>query len=172
MSLTPSSVKLIVQIVAPWLRVKKHSPMKKLIKSSVIALSLFAASVSHAKPAKKLVTIVTSPEAQTQLMAMVLTFHAVQQGAEADILLCGTAGDMALKDAPEGVRAPQKLKDMNSQGLMSMILEKTSTTAEVCAIYLPNADLQADALMNGVTAVNPEVMAARLLAHDTRIMSF
>lgn len=146
--------------------------MKKLIKSSAIALSLFAASVAHAEPAQKLVTIVTSPEAQTQLMAMVLTFQAVQQGAEAHILLCGPAGDMALIDAPESVRAPQKPKDMSSQGLMSMILEKTSTTAEVCAIYLPNADLQADALIDGVTAANPEVMAARLLADGTRIMSF
>jgi len=117
--------------------------MKTLIKSCAIALSLFVASVATAAPAQKLVTIVTSPEAQTQLMAMVLTFQAVQQGAEAHILLCGPAGDMALKDAPDSVRAPQKPKDMSSQGLMSMILEKTSTTAEVCAIYLPNADLQA-----------------------------
>jgi len=146
--------------------------MKTLIKSCAIALSLFVASVATAAPAQKLVTIVTSPEAQTQLMAMVLTFQAVQQGAEAHILLCGPAGDMALKDAPDSVRAPQKPKDMSSQGLMSMILEKTSTTAEVCAIYLPNADLQADALIEGVTAANPEVMAARLLADDTRIMSF
>lgn len=146
--------------------------MKMLIKSSVLALSLLATSVTHAEPAQKLVTIVTSPEAQTQLMAMVLTFQAVQQGAEAHILLCGPAGDMALKDAPESVLAPQKPKDMSSQGLMSMILEKTSTTAEVCAIYLPNAGLQADALIDGVTAANPEVMAARLLADDTRIMSF
>lgn len=40
------------------------------------------------------------------------------------------------------------------------------------ALYLPNADLQADALIDGVSAANPEVMAARLLADDARIMSF
>lgn len=146
--------------------------MNTFIKSSAIVLSLFAATVATAAPGQKLVTIVTSPVAQTQLMAMVLTFQAVQQGAEAHILLCGPAGDMALKDAPDSVLAPQKPKDMSSQGLMSMILEKTSTTAEVCAIYLPNADLQADALIDGITAANPEVMAARLLADNTRIMSF
>jgi len=146
--------------------------MKSLTKSSAIALSLFAATVASAAPEQKLVTIVTSPEAQTQLMAMVLTFQAVQQGVEAHILLCGPAGDMALKDAPDSVRAAQKPKDMSPQGLMSMILEKTSTTAEVCALYLPNADLQADELIDGITAANPEVMAARLLADNTRIMSF
>lgn len=146
--------------------------MKTFIKISAFALSLLAATAAMATPANKLVTIVTSPDAQTQLMAMVLTFQAVQQGAEAHILLCGPAGDMALKDAPDSVRAPQKPKDMSSQGLMNMILEKTSATAEVCAIYLPNAGLQADALIEGITAANPEVMAARLLADDTRIMSF
>jgi len=146
--------------------------MKTFIKSSVMALSLFATTVAQAQPAEKLVTIVTSPEAQTQLMAMVLTFQAVRQGAQAHILLCGPAGDMALKDAPDSVLAPQKPRDMSSQGLMSIILEKTSTTAEVCAIYLPNAELQADALIEGVTAADPEEMAVRLLADNTRIMSF
>lgn len=146
--------------------------MNTFIKLSVIALGLFAATAATAVPRQKLVTIVTSPEAQTQLMAMVLTFQAVQQGAEAHILLCGPAGDMALKDAPDSVRAPQKPKDMSSQGLLSIILEKTSATAEVCAIYLPNAALQAEALIDGITAANPEVMAARLLADNTRIISF
>ncbi len=147
--------------------------MKFFVKYGAIALGLYVASVAYAAaPAQKLVTIVTSPDSQTQLMAMVLTFQAVQQGAEAHILLCGPAGDMALMDAPDSVRAPQKPKGMSSQGLMSMMLEKTSTTAEVCAIYLPNAELQADALIDGVTAANPEKMAARLLADDTRILSF
>ena len=146
--------------------------MKTFIKPTAVALGLFLASTVQAAPTQKLVTTVTSPEAQTQLMAKVLTFQAVQQGAEARILLCGPAGDMALKDAPDSVRAPQKPRDMSSQGLMRIILEKTSTTAEVCAIYLPNADLQADALIEGITAAYPEVMAARLLADNTRIISF
>ena len=84
--------------------------MKAFIKPTAVALGLFLASTVQAAPTQKLVTIVTSPEAQTQLMAMVLTFQAVQQGAEAHILLCGAAGDMALKDAPDSVRAPQKPK--------------------------------------------------------------
>lgn len=146
--------------------------MKKVINACVVALSLFIAPMTHSGTAQKLVTIVTSPEPQTQLMAMVLTFQAVQQGADAHILLCGPAGDMALKESPESVRILQKPRDMSSQGLMKMILDKTTTTAEVCAIYLPNANLKAEALINGITAANPEKMAARLLAEDTRIMSF
>jgi len=55
---------------------------------------------------------------------------------------------------------------------MKIILEKTSARTEICAIHLLNADLQADASINGVSAANPEVMAAPLLVNDTRIMSF
>ncbi len=146
--------------------------MKTFLKSAVLMLGLMAGSMTHAEPASKLITIVTSPDRQTQLMAMVLTFQAAKQGAEAHILLCGPAGDLALKDAPAGALAPQKPKGMSPQKLMSIILEKTSATAEVCAIYLPNANLQANALIDGIRAANPEVMASRLLADDTRIMSF
>lgn len=149
-----------------------HYVMKSFIKTSAIALSLLTASAANAASGQKLVTILTSPEPQTQLMAMVLTMQAVQQGAQAHILLCGKAGDMALKDAPNSVRLQQKPKGMSSQGLMNTILEKTSTTAEVCAIYLPNAELTAEALIEGITPADPAEMAARLLADDTKIMSF
>lgn len=146
--------------------------MNTRIRSAVLVMSLLVGTIAQAASSQKLVTIVTSPDAQTQLMAMVLTFQAVRQGAQAHILLCGPAGDMALKDAPESVLAPQKPKGMSPQGLMAMILEKSATTAEVCAIYLPNANLQPDALIDGITAADPEAMAGRLLADGTRIMSF
>ena len=54
---------------------------------------------------------------------------------------------MALKDAPASATTGQKPKDMSPQGLMKMILEKSGTQVEVCAIYLPNAGLEADALL-------------------------
>lgn len=146
--------------------------MKILLKSAVFTLGMLTASLAQSAPAGKLVTIVTSPNAQTQLMAMVLTFQAAQQGAQAHILLCGPAGDLALKEPPESAVAPQKPKGMSPQGLMTMILEKTKASAEVCAIYLPNADLSQDELLDGITAANPQVMAERLLADDTRILSF
>ena len=43
---------------------------------------------------------------------------------------------------------------------------------EVCAIYLPNKGVDADALTDGVTPAKPPAMAARLLAPNARIMSF
>lgn len=133
---------------------------------------MLAAVPAHADEQKQLVTIVTSPNAQTQLMAMVLTMQAVKQGASAYILLCGDAGDMALKDAPATVTAPQKPKGMSPQGLMGKIMANTNTKVEVCAIYLPNKGVDTSALLDGITAAKPDEMAGRLMADNARIMSF
>ena len=140
--------------------------------AAAAGLSVLTALPAAAQDQPELVTIVTSPDPQTQLMAMVLTMQSVQQGASAHILLCGPAGDMALQDAPESATAPQEPRGMSPQGLMTTILEKTPTTAEVCAIYLPNAGLEADALIDGVTPAKPDEMAGRLLGDNVRILSF
>ena len=119
----------------------------------------------------RLVTILTAPDPQTQLMAMVLTMQSIQQGAEARILLCGPAGDIALRDAPASASNPQKPKGMSPQGLMKKIVE-TGAPVEVCAIYLPNKGVEADALLDGVKAAKPPEMAAHLLAEGARLLTF
>jgi hypothetical protein len=143
--------------------------MKRLLLALVAFTVLAAPAAAQDKP--DLVTIVTSPHPQTQLMAMVLTMQSVQQGAEARILLCGPAGDLALTDAPDTATAPQKPRGMSPQGLMQRIME-TGTPVEVCAIYLPNKGVGADALLEGVGQAKPPAMAGHLLADNTRILSF
>lgn len=128
------------------------------------------AATARADDPDKLVTVLTASEPQSQLMAMVLTMQAALQGADTHVLLCGPAADIALKDAPASATAPQKPRGMSPQGLMKSLMEKTGATVEVCAIYLPNAGLDASALIDGVTAADPEAMAARLIADDTRIL--
>jgi hypothetical protein len=146
--------------------------MRKTLTSLTLAVTAAFAPPAQADDAKNLVTVVTSPDAQTQLMSMVLTMQSVQQGAKAQILLCGPAGDIALKDAPESATAAQKPKGMSPQGLMKMIMEKTDTKVEVCAIYLPNKGVEATALLEGVTGAKPPAMAAALIADDTTVLSF
>jgi predicted peroxiredoxin len=143
--------------------------MKTFLLAAVAALGLAAPALADEKPA--LVTVLTSEEPQTQLMAMVLTMQSIQQGSKARILLCGPAGDLALKDAPASATAPQKPKGMSPQGLMKKIMG-TGAPVEVCAIYLPNKGVGQDALIEGVGAARPPEMAGHLLADDTRIMSF
>lgn len=146
--------------------------MNNPLKFTLLAACLLGTTVANAERTDKLVTVVTSADAQTQLMAMVLTMQSAQQGADAHIMLCGPAGDMALKDAPASATTPQKPKDMSPQGLLQTIMEKTDTSAEVCAIYLPNAELDQSALLDGITAADPAAMAARLIDDDTTVLSF
>ncbi len=144
--------------------------MKKTVLS--FALIVVSAVAALAEAPGKLVTVVTSPDPQTQLMSMVLTMQAAQQGAETHILLCGPAGDLALRDAPEAATAGQPPMDMSPQGLMQMIREKTGATVEVCAIYLPGKGQDASILLDGIGVAKPGEMAARLIAEDARVLSF
>src|SRR6056297_603047 len=148
---------------------RRHS-MKKLILSTILAAT--TAVSAAAQDASKLVTVVTSPDAQTQLMSMVLTFQAAQQGADAHILLCGPAGDLALKDAPASATAGQPPRDMSPQGLMMQIMQQPGAKVEVCAIYLPARGEGPEVLLDGITPANPGEMAAALIAPDARVMSY
>lgn len=143
--------------------------MKRLLIGICSALSLGSAATAEDAPA--LVTILTSEEPQTQLMSMVLSMQALQQGSKVHILLCGPAGDLALLNAPASATAPQEPKGMSPQGLMQKVME-TGAAVEVCAIYLPNKGLGPEALLDGVNPAQPSEMAARLLAPNTRILSF
>lgn len=140
---------------------------KPLIAAAMVAGLATAAQAEE----KNLVTVVTSPAPQTQLMSMVLTMQAVQQGARTRILLCGPGGDIALRDAPASATAPQPPRDMSPQGLMKKIIE-AGATVEVCAIYLPGKGAGAESLINGVGVARPPEMAGAMLADDTIIWSF
>lgn len=145
--------------------------MKKLSLATVAALSLAMPAVAQDKP-ETLVTILTAPEPQTQLMAMVLAASAAQQGVAQHILLCGPAGDIALKDAPDTATAPQPPRDMSPQGLMRKIMESPNNTVEVCAIYLPGKGADQSVLIDGVGVAAPAAMAGAMLAENTRITSY
>ena len=142
--------------------------MKRLI---LITLAAFATLPAAADQTPDLVTVLTAPEPQTQLMSMVLTMQSMKQGATAHVLLCGPAGDLALKEAPASATAPQKPKGMSPQGLMQKIMAQ-GATVEVCAIYLPNKGVAAEALLDGVGVAKPPAMAAKLIAPNARLMSF
>lgn len=146
--------------------------MRALITATALSGGLAAAVPALAEDRKKLVTILTAPEAQTQLMAMVLTNAAVQQGAEAHILLCGPAGDIALQDAPESAIAGQPPRDVSPQGLMRMMMAEADVTIEVCAIYLPGLGADGSVLIDGVTAAQPGPMAGAIMDDITTVMNF
>lgn len=130
------------------------------------------ASAAPAETPNRLLTILTAPEPQTQLMAMVLTMNAIAAGAEAELLLCGPAGDIALKAAPESATAGQPPKGASPQGLMQKMMAEAGLKVQVCAIYLPGKGADASVLIEGVTAAAPDAMGAAIVAPGTTVMSF
>jgi len=120
---------------------------------------------------RRLVTVVTSPEPQTQFMAMVLSMQAIQRGVPSHILLCGPGGDLALAEAPESATAPQPPRGMSPQGLMPQIMA-AGARVEVCALYLPGRGATPEARLPGIGVAAPPEMAAAMLADDTAIWSF
>ncbi len=143
------------------------------MKRSVIGLlaSLFFTNIAQAQEPSNLLTIVSSPEPQTQLMSMVLSMQSLQQGAKVDILLCGPAGDLALAAPPASATEPQQPKGMSPHGLMQLLMEKGATVS-VCALYLPNKPATTEALLQGITVAKPDVMATRILNPNTKVLSF
>ena len=155
--------------------------MKRILITALTAAATFLAfnSASAAEETRTikvstppLLVLVTSDNPQVQLMSMVLTMQSAQQGAAAHVLLCGGAGDMALRDAPKSVTAGQPPLNMSAQGLMKKVMENTKTKVEVCAIYLPGKGLDQSALIDGVTAADPAAIAKMMIDRDTKIASF
>lgn len=140
--------------------------------AALVVMSAGFATAAQAEGPNRLLTILTAAEPQTQLMAMVLTMNAMAAGAEAEVLLCGPAGDIALREAPASATAGQPPKDASPQGLMKMMMAKNGLKVQVCAIYLPGKGADASVLLDGVTAAAPDAMGAAIVAEDTTVMSF
>ena len=150
---------------------KKEIPMKlTYLAAPLMALSF--AGTAMAETPNRLVTILTAFEPQTQLMAMVLTANAIAAGAEAEMLLCGPAGDIALKEAPASATDGQPPRDASPQGMMKMMMAESGLKVQVCAIYLPGKGADASILIDGVTAAAPDAMGATIVAPGTTVMSF
>ncbi|MBI1263693.1 MAG: hypothetical protein GC187_03040 [Alphaproteobacteria bacterium] len=136
------------------------------------AMAIEDAAEPVATAPRPLVTIVTAADPQTQLMALVLTAASVRQGAQAHVMLCGPAGDIALRDAPASATDGQAPRGASPQGRLQSLMADHGVTVEVCAIYLPGLGADASVLLDGVTPASPDAMAARLMAPDAAVLTF
>lgn len=117
---------------------------------------------------KKLFVIVTSDDPVTQLMSMVLATQASKKGAAVDVLLCGEAGSLAVRDSPEILLKPN---NKSPQMLMNKLIQN-GINVEICPPYLPNNDKTASDLIDGVSVAKPPEVADRLIREDTNILSY
>lgn len=140
--------------------------MKKTLLALGLGLGLTGTAL--ATEAQQITVSLTSASAMSQGMAMVLANQMQEQGAQVDILLCDTAGDMALKDAQGEVLKPNNVTPVQ---LLDAALKK-GATASVCALYLPNSGKTPDDLRAGITPAKPADMAARLLEPGRKVIGF
>ncbi len=137
----------------------------------ILALAILLPITAGGQEKPPLMTVLTAPDAETQMMAMVLTTQARAQGAPVRVMLCGPAGDLALLEPSDEARAPQGPRGVSPRQLLEQLVSG-GVTVEVCAIYLPNRGLDSSALMDGVGTARPPELAEALLGEDVRILSF
>ena len=127
--------------------------MKTLIAIFVTLLG-FAGPAKAQSNSESLFVVLTSDDAETQMMALTLTTQSFNKDVPVRVLLCGDAGDLALKDSESPAFAP--VDRSPKQLLMGLI--NNSVRVDVCGIYLPNRDYTGADLIEGVgTAAPPEV---------------
>jgi len=141
--------------------------MKKYVIALLASCILLPLNVA-AEPVNKVLITLTSAEQQTRGMAMVLGNTMQAQGAQVNVLLCDSAGDMALKSQQS---QPLKPKNVTPEQLLTKLMA-AGANVQVCALYLPNKGVAADVLVEGVTAAKPPVMAKMLTEQGTRVFNF
>lgn len=146
--------------------------MKKLVLKSMIVASLAFPALASADQLKGLNVLITSADAQTQMMGMVLSTMTINKHKKAvNITLCGPAGDLATKEFQSTpVKKPDGTSPTPKMALMGLI--KAGAKVEVCPLYLPNAGKDKTALIDGVNVANPAAVAANLLDSEFNNAAF
>jgi intracellular sulfur oxidation DsrE/DsrF family protein len=118
--------------------------------------------------ADNIFVVVSSGEAQTQMMAMVLGNQVAAKGASVRVLLCDAAARLAV----EGESFPSfQPAGKTPQNLLQGLMQK-GATVEVCAIFLPNTDYEQSDLLSGVGVAKPGPVADHMLKPDVRYFTF
>lgn len=135
-----------------------------LVFSALLALPLSG----MAQGQTEVIFNVTNADNQAQGMAMVLAGQMVEQKAAVRVLLCGPAGQLALKAYEP---APLKPRNVSPKQMMAGLI-KGGATVEVCALFLPNADKTPADLMEGVSVAKPPEVAAYMVKPGVRAFGF
>ncbi|WP_026259731.1 hypothetical protein [Desulfobacter curvatus] len=143
--------------------------MRKIIVLLSFVCLLFVSSCGYdSDNSKNLLIIVTTDDPVTQLMSMVLADQSMKKGATVDILLCGSAGSLVIKDSAEVFLKPQN----KSPQMMLKNLIRNHVNVKLCPIYLANSEKSVPDLIDGVSIAKPAQVADKLLRDDTKILSY
>jgi predicted peroxiredoxin len=153
---------------------KKVSDMTRLKLAGAAMLLLGGLGLvptAQAQEAPRILALVTTAEPQVQGMAFVLLNAMRAQGATVEVMLCGPAADLARREPPGPTATPMRpINATPAQMLAGMVGAGVRT--EVCALYLPNAGVGPEALVQGVRPAQPPEMARRMTAPGTTVLPF
>jgi len=135
------------------------------------ALLLAGSALAQGNSTEGLLAIITNPDPQSQFMAYTLIGTSGVNPEAIRILLCGPAGDAALRDT---VDAASPRFGPNAATVQSQIesLVVRGAKVEVCAIYLPSRSADASVLMEGVGVASPSEIGPLMIASDVRVLTF
>ena len=124
-----------------------------------------------AQEAPRVLALVTAAEPQVQGMAFVLLNAMRAQGATVEVMLCGPAADLARREPPGP--AATLMRPMNATPAQMLAgIVRAGVRTEVCALYLPNAGVGPEALIEGVRPAQPPEMARRMTDRATTVLPF
>ncbi len=143
--------------------------MKKLLISAILATTIASPALADDDLAKGLNVIVTSGEAQTQMMAMVLSMMTVKEHKKkVNMVLCDKAGSLAVK----GTESPVvKAMKASPKDIMKKLITM-GADVKVCPLYLPSIDKDESVLIEGVKVAKPPKVAKKLLDKDYNTLSY
>ncbi|MCC5908287.1 MAG: DsrE family protein [Balneolaceae bacterium] len=115
-----------------------------------------------------LFVVLTSGDAETQMMAMVLATQSANQDVSIRVLLCSEAGELAIRgtESPEFAPANRSPKQ-----LLNGLIDR-GVKVEVCGIFLPNRDYTEENLMEGVGVAAPPEVAEFMKREGVRYFTF
>jgi len=146
--------------------------MRYLTLCAALAAGLFFGTTITAQAQtddpEALFVVVSTDDAQTQMMAMVLANQALARGASVRVLLCGEGGRLALADEEFPAFQPA---DRTPQQLLKNLMNEGSTV-EVCAIFLPNTDADESDLIDGIGIAQPPAIAEYMMKPGVRYFTF
>ncbi len=143
--------------------------MKKILVALALVSGLTTAAVADDNLADGLNVLVTSGEAQTQMMSMVLSMKTMKvHKKKVNMVLCDKAGSLAVKDTDSPV---VKAMGASPKAVLQKLI-KAGMDVKVCPLYLPSIGKDQSVLIEGVEVANPDKVSENLLKKNYKLLSY
>jgi predicted peroxiredoxin len=148
-----------------------HATLRSAALALLAGAALVQGAPAVAQQAPRVLAIVTTAEPQAQGMAFVLLGAMRQQGTTVEVMLCGAAADLARREPTSAAATPLRPMNATPKQMLENLV-RAGVRTEVCALYLPNAGVGPEALIEGVRPAQPPEVARRMTAGGTTVLPF